>query len=167
MPTLSIFLIQLLMTIAVFSLLSKWVISPWLAAKAVPVALMILIAPHALRHIGLTFLVPSVTNPAIPADFAFTTAWGDFISALLAIASLFALKQSWRFAVPLVWVFSIVGSVDLIFALSHAQAVPTLGGTWYIPTFLVPLLLVTHYQIFVRLIKQRRLSESGQQASAH
>jgi len=165
MPTLSIFLTQLLMTIAVYSLLTKWVLSPWLASKPVPVALMILIAPHAIRHIGLTFLVPSVTDSAIPAEFAFTTAWGDFISALLAISCLFALKHSWRFAMPLVWVFNIVGSVDLIVALSHADAVPTLGGTWYIPTFLVPLLLVTHYQIFARLLKQRSFSEPEKQVS--
>ena len=34
---------------------------------------------------------------------------------------------------------------------SHAQAVPHLGAAWYIPTFLVPVLLVTHFMIFTRL----------------
>jgi hypothetical protein len=28
-----------------------------------------------------------------------------------------------------------------------------LAGTWNIPTFFVPLLLVTHFMIFVRLLK--------------
>jgi hypothetical protein len=32
--------------------------------------------------------------------------------------------------------------------------VPDLGVAWFIPTFFVPLLLVTHYQIFVRLLQQ-------------
>jgi hypothetical protein len=154
MESLAIFLTQLIMSVGVYSLLAKWVLSPWLSNKAMPIALMILIAPHAMRHIGLTFLVPSVTDPTIPLSFAFMTAWGDFASAVLAIACLFALKNSWRLALPLVWLFNIVGSVDLITALSQGVAVPMLAGTWYIPTFLVPLLLVTHYMIFVRLLKR-------------
>jgi hypothetical protein len=39
-------------------------------------------------------------------------------------------------------------------ALRQAEAVPDLGVAWFIPTFFVPLLLVTHYQIFVRLLQQ-------------
>jgi hypothetical protein len=136
------------------SMLEKRVISPWLKSKAMPVALMILIAPHAMRHIGLTFLVPSVTDPAIPAKFAFMTAWGDFASAVLAITCLFALKHSWRFALPLVWLFNIVGTVDFITSLGQADAGSMLAGTLDIPTYFVPLLLVTHYLIFVRLLKR-------------
>ena len=53
----------------------------------------------------------------------------------------------------LAWGFNIVGTADLLFTLSHADAVPDLGATWYIPTFLVPLLLVTHFMMFMRLIR--------------
>ena len=154
MGTLEIFLTQLILSLFVYALLAKWVISPWLNEKATNIALMILIAPHAIRHIGLTFLVPSVTDPTIPQDFAFLTAWGDFVSGLLAITALFALKHKWRPAVALVWIFSIVGSLDLLKALSQAEAVPTLAGTWYIPTFWVPLLLVSHVMIFRRLLRK-------------
>ncbi|MEH6593438.1 MAG: hypothetical protein V7746_24440 [Halioglobus sp.] len=158
MNTLEIFLTQLIMSFAVYTLLAKWVLSPWLREKAMSLALMILIAPHALRHVGLSFLVPSVTDPSLPASFAFTTAWGDFISALLAIVCLFALKHSWRLALPIVWVFNLIGTIDLVLALSQAEVVPLLAGTWYIPTFFVPLLLVTHGMIFVRLLKPQRSS---------
>lgn len=37
-------------------------------------------------------------------------------------------------------------------ALRQAEAVPNLGATWYIPTFFVPVLLVTHVMIFSRLL---------------
>jgi hypothetical protein len=30
------------------------------------------------------------------------------------------------------------------------------GAAWYIPTLFVPLLLVTHFMIFVRLLKRAR-----------
>ncbi|NRA22694.1 MAG: hypothetical protein HRU05_19645 [Oceanospirillaceae bacterium] len=153
MDTLAIFLTQLIMSIVVFSLLAKWVVYPWLVNRAAKISMMILIAPHSLRHIGLTFMVPSVTDPEIPQSFAFTTAWGDFSAAILALIALLALKNNWKLAIPLVWIFNLEGFIDLIFALSQAEAVPTLAGTWYIPTFIVPLLLISHIMIFIWLIK--------------
>lgn len=153
MDTLAIFLTQLSMSLFVYVLLAKWVVSPWLKQKSASIALMILVAPHTIRHIGLSFMVPSVTDPTILQSFAQMTAWGDFISGLLAIIVLFSLKYQWSMAKMLVWLFNIVGTLDLLKALSHAEVVPTLAGTWYIPTFLVPLLLVSHMMIFARLIK--------------
>ena len=40
---------------------------------------------------------------------------------------------------------NLVGTVDLMNALRQAEAVPHLGVTWFIPTFWVPVLLVTHW----------------------
>ena len=39
-------------------------------------------------------------------------------------------------------------------ALSQAEVIPQLGITWYIPTFIVPVLLVSHVMIFARLLKK-------------
>jgi hypothetical protein len=50
----------------------------------------------------------------------------------------------------------VVGSLDLLNALRQAEAVPYLEGTWYIRTFFVPLLLVTHVMIFTRLLDVSR-----------
>jgi len=149
-----IVLTQLITSVIVFSAFAKWVLNPWLANKPYSIALMILIAPHVTRHIGLTFLVPSVTAAGIPSDFAFYTAWGDMLSAILAMLSIIALRRAWRLAIPLVWLFNSLGFTDLLIALSSTEAIPTLGGTWYIPTFWVPVLLVTHVMIFLRLVKK-------------
>ena len=54
----------------------------------------------------------------------------------------------------LVWIFNIVGTVDLLYAHSHADVIPDVGAAWYIPTMFLPLLLVTHFMIFVRLIRK-------------
>jgi hypothetical protein len=102
----------------------------------------------------MVFLVPGIAAQPLPDSFAIPAAYGDLISALLALLVLIALRADWARALVLVWIFNIVGSVDLLYALSHADAVPDLGATWYIPTFLVPLLLVTHFMIFVRLIRK-------------
>ncbi len=55
-------------------------------------------------------------------------------------------------AVALVWLFNVVGTVDLANALRHVDVVPRFAATWYIPTMLVPLLLVTHFMSFKRLL---------------
>ena len=156
MDTLEIFGLQLVLSLIVYALIAKWYVAPWLAEKPIHQALMPLIFPHAFRHIGLTFFVPGVVAQPLPSFFANTAAYGDFVSGLLAILSLVALRGGWSLALPLVWLFNIVGMLDLLNALRQAEAVPDLGATWYIPTFLVPLLLVTHVMIFARLLRRER-----------
>lgn len=154
MDALSIFGLQLVLSLLVYALIAKWYVSPWLAEKPLNQALMLLIFPHALRHLGLTFLVPGAVAQPLPDFFAATAAYGDLVSGLLALLCLVALRRNWGLAMGLVWIFSIVGTVDLLNALRHADAVPDLGSTWYIPTFFVPILLVTHYMVFARLLKR-------------
>ena len=154
MNTLAIFGLQLALSLLVYALLAKWYVAPWLADKPMEHALIALIFPHALRHLGLAFLANGVAEQSLPHDFATAAAYGDFVSGLLAIVCLFALRHSWTLALPLVWIFNVVGTADLLNALSHAEAIPSLGATWFIPTFFVPLLLVTHTMIFARLLKR-------------
>ena len=156
MDTLAIFGLQLVLSLIVYSLVAKWYVMPWLAEKPIHQALMPLIFPHALRHIGLTFFVPGVVAQPLPSFFANTVGYGDLISGLLALLSLVALRGRWGLALPLVWLFDIVGTADLLNALRHADAVPNFGATWYIPTFWVPVLLVTHVMIFARLLRRGR-----------
>ena len=152
MDMLTIFGTQLVLSIFVYALIAKWYVVPWLADKPMEQVLIALIFPHALRHVGLTFFAPGVVADSLPESFAYAAAYGDLISGLLAIVSLIALRNSWVVALPLVWVFNVVGSLDLLNALRQAQAIPYLEATWYIPTFFVPLLLVTHVMIFTRLL---------------
>ncbi|MEO2017598.1 MAG: hypothetical protein ABGZ53_24860 [Fuerstiella sp.] len=164
MDTLTIFGLQLVLSLTVFGLIAKWYVVPWLSEKPLHLALTVLIFPHALRHVGLVFLVPGLVGESLPSYFAWTAAYGDFVAGLLALISLVALRHGWGLALPLVWLFNIVGTVDLVHALSHADAVPHLGATWYIPTFFVPLLLVTHVMVFSRLmchVRQSCRSDEG------
>lgn len=154
MDTLAIFGLQFVLSLIVYALIAKWFVTPWLAGKPINQALILLIFPHALRHVGLTFFVPGVVAEPLPSFFANTAAYGDLISGLLALLALVALRGGWGLALPLVWLFSIVGTADLLNALRQADAVPDLGATWYIPTFWVPILIVTHVMIFARLLRR-------------
>jgi hypothetical protein len=153
MDPLSIFVLQLVLSTTVFAIAAKWYVVPWLAGLTNDQALTILIFPHAMRHIGLLFLVPGIVAQPLPDFFAYTAAYGDLISGLLALLAIIVIRKGRSIAIPLVWIFNIIGTVDLLNALRHAELVPDLGATWYIPTFFVPLLLVTHAMIFMRLLK--------------
>ena len=55
-------------------------------------------------------------------------------------------------AITFVWLFNIIGTFDLANALRQPDAIASFGAAWYIPTFFVPLLLVTHFLIFKELL---------------
>jgi hypothetical protein len=63
-----------------------------------------------------------------------------------------------RSAKLFVWLFNIVGSLDLIDAITLAtayDAAPFMGAAYWIPAFWVPALLVTHYLTFLVLLRGR------------
>ena len=153
MDMLAIFGLQILLSLVVCSLLAKWFVVPWLRGKKQDEALFWLTLPHATRHVGMVFLVPGVVAQSLPRGFAVAAAYGDLAAGVLALLVLIALRSRWSGTTALVWLFNVVGTVDLLNALRHAEAVPHLGAAWYIPTFWVPVLLVTHFMIFGRLFR--------------
>lgn len=154
METLEIFGLQFILSLLIITLVAKWYAVSWLSDKPLYTALGILILPHTFRHIGLTFLTPAVVSNDIPEFFANSAGYGDFAAGLLAIIAVIALRKNWGTALGLVWIFNIVGSIDLLNALRQSDAVPHFGAAWFIPTFLVPLLIVTHVMVFARLLKR-------------
>ena len=123
-------------------------------------ALVPLVAPHMFfRTIGLSFLVPGVVSPSLPAAFAAPAAYGDLVAGMLAIASILALAKHTSWAVLLVWVFNVWGAGDLLNAIyqgfAHAVDPGALGAAFYIPTAIVPPLLVTHGLIFWALLRAK------------
>ncbi len=152
----AIFGLQFALSTVVFAVLAWVLVTHWLEELPLKTALTILIAPHAFRHIGMSFLVPALNAETLPVSFATAAAYGDLAAGILALLSILALQTSTRLALPLVWLFNIVGVADLVNALRQAEAVPHFGATWFIPTFIVPLLLVTHGIIFARLLRGER-----------
>ncbi len=160
MDMVAIFGLQIFLSVVVCSLLAKWFLAPWLREKTQRESLFWLTLPHATRHVGLVFLVPGVVAPSLPHGFAVSAAYGDLAAGVLAMFVLIALRSRWAGTTALVWLFNVVGTVDLLNALRHSQAVPHLGAAWFIPTFLVPVLLVTHFLIFVGLFKNASKHEA-------
>jgi len=115
-------------------------------------ALLIL---HSFRFVGLAFLFPGVVSPDLPHAFAHPVAYGDIVAAVLALVSLLLLPSAAGTAAA--WIFSIWGSADLLNAFyqaNHAAVLAgQLGATYFIPTVVVPLLLITHFVAFYLLLR--------------
>jgi hypothetical protein len=128
---------------------------PELRPRQRPEALRPLLILHSLRFIGLAFLVPGVVSPDLPSAFAHSAAYGDIIAAILALLSLLSVARGAGIVVA--WVFNLWGSVDLLNAFyqaNHAGLLAgQLGATYFIPTLVVPLLLITHGLCFRILLQ--------------
>ena len=151
-----IFALQFLLSLVIYGLIARWYVAPRLATLPLAGALTPLLFLHATRHLGMVFLVPAVVGGALPPEFAVPAAYGDLLAALLALLAIVALRARWPIALALVWLFSVVGTLDLLNALFQGNRLQVqLGAAYYIPTVAVPALLVTHAMIFVMLVTRR------------
>lgn len=114
----AIFGLQVVLSLVVYSLIARWYVVPRLAALPLRDALTPLLLLHAFRYLGMVFLVPTVVGPALPAAFAVPAAYGDLLAALLALLAIAALRQAWPLAIPLVWLFNVEGTLDLVNAFT-------------------------------------------------
>lgn len=79
---------------------------------------------------------------------------------MLAVAATLALAKRASWAIALVWLFNVWGASDLLNAIYQgnvrAQIDPgAQGAAFYIPTAVVPPLLVTHALIFWLLLRPK------------
>jgi len=131
-------------------------------------ALRPLLILHSFRFLGLAFLVPGVVSPDLPRAFATAAAFGDIVAAALGLLSLLSLQSAPGLLVT--WIFNAWGSVDLVNAFYQANATGLspgqLGATYFIPTLIVPLLLITHGLVFRILLQHQREPAIGQSRQA-
>ena len=68
-----------------------------------------------------------------------------------------ALRTGSSIAIPLTWLFNVVGLLDPINAFYQGLSNDVqLGAAYYIPTFIVPALVITHLMIFRMLVRHPR-----------
>ena len=146
-----------------FGLIAKWYLYPTLIKLNRNNAFRPILFFHSFRYIGLVFLIPGVTAEVLDPRFSIPAAYGDLLVSLLALISIIALKQSWQFAIGLVWIFNTIGTFDLLNAVFQGlNYVPanSFGAALFIPIVAVPALLVSHYIVFVLLLKKDKHNNS-------
>ena len=141
----------------VFGLIAKWYLWPAIKDRAPKIALTPLLLYACLRVNGLLFLMPGLVSQDLPKAFAVPTAYGDLTAAVLALLALWPLRSENALAAPMVWLFNIVGLLDLMYAnvstfKDHVD--PTyLGVSYYLAALNVPAMMVVHVLIFAYLLR--------------
>lgn len=127
----------------------------------------VFVGVNAVRVLGVFFLI-LYADGRLPAPFAPSAGWGDIVVGITALPVAFlAARQAtgWR---PIGLVWNVAGFADLVMAvgLGVTSAIDSplrifVGGPdttlmsqlpmFLVPGFLVPLLLLTHLAVFVRL----------------
>ena len=160
MPTQALFGISVAFGFIAWGIVAAQYLWPELRDQPSVQALRSLLILHSFRFIGLAFLIPGVVSAELPAAFAGPAAYGDFIAAILALVALAGLQT--RLGLLLVWVFNLWGTADLLYAFYQGNSVGfapgQLGAAYFIPTFVVPLLLITHGLVFRLLLQGGRVA---------
>jgi hypothetical protein len=171
---LNILTANLVLSTFVFWITARIYVIPRLDRLSPQAVLLPILLLHSLRHLGLMFLAPGAIYEGMPARFAYPAALGDLLAAVLAMAAIVPVAKNTRAARPLVWIFNVVGTVDLAAAIALATiygAAPYMGPAYWIPAFWVPALLVTHYLTFVVLSRkvflEREAATVGARGNSH
>jgi hypothetical protein len=154
----ALFGLSILMSFVAFAILTRVMIWPRLRLLSGADALLRLVIPHTFRFLGLSFLVPGVVSPSLSPAFAVPAAYGDLVAAALADIAALALVARVSWGTPIVWVLNVWGTIDLLRAVYEGQIgvgidPGSLGAAFFIPTVVVPLLLVTHGLMFWVLLR--------------
>ena len=167
MQTQFAFFVSIAFSLIAWGMVAARYIWPELRLRQRAEALRPLLMLHSFRFIGLAFLVPGVVSLGLPSAFAHSAAYGDIIAAILALLALILLPST--SGVVIAWIFNVWGTADLFNAFyqaNHAGLMAgQLGAAYFIPTFIVPLLLITHGLGF-RILVQRQ-PQSAMQESRH
>ena len=151
------FYVSIAFSVIAWGVVTARYIWPELRLRSRAEALRPLLILHSFRFIGLAFLVPGVVSPDVPSAFAQSAAYGDIIAAILALLALTSL--SGRAGIVIAWIFNIWGTAELFNAFyqaNHAGLLAgQLGAAFFLPTLVVPLLLITHGLAFRILLQHQ------------
>ena len=154
------FFVSIAFSLIAWGIVAARYIWPELRHRERAEALRPLLIFHSFRFIGLAFLVPGVVSPDLPSAFARSAAYGDLVAAILALLALTSLPSA--SGVVIAWIFNLWGTADLFNAFyqaNHAGLMAgQLGATYFIPTLIVPLLLITHGLGFRILVQHQKVS---------
>jgi len=160
MQTQLAFFVSIAFSLIAWGIVAARYVWPELRLRPRAEALRPLLIFHSFRFIGLAFLVPGVVSSDLPSAFARSAAYGDLVAAILALLALISLPSA--SGVVIAWIFNLWGTADLFNAFyqaNHAGLMAgQLGATYFIPTFVVPLLLITHGIGFRVLLQHQNVS---------
>ena len=139
--------------------LTFWYVVPALRDRSPASALVPLLWIHMFRYVALQLF--SAQEFGLDASDAVRDeiAYGDFVGAVLALGSLFALRFRWRFTMVLVWIFVLATVIDLgnafIQGVREDLFESATDVSWMILIFYVPALWISTALVAWQLLRAR------------
>lgn len=149
-------------SLMVFTSIAIWYVYPWVKTQEQLSAFVPLIGIHLFRNVGMMALAPGMAASEVSISIYEQMAYGDLISAALALIAIFIIRNQKSMIVALgaIWVFNIFGFLDVLHAMNLAMgnglADLPMGATWLVGVFYVPMLIVSHIMIFYMLRKRNK-----------
>lgn len=157
METRLVFLLAVIAATVAWAMLAAVIVWPRLRTLPRTEALRWVAFPQAFRFVGLSFIVSGVVSPMLPAAFAVPDAWGDIAAVVLALLAITALTRRWSLGIALMWLLSLWGTFDLLrgYYLGMVNNIDAgaFGAAYFLPTFVVPGLLLAHILAFLLLLR--------------
>ena len=117
----ALFGLSMLMSLLAFAIVTRIYVWPRLRVMRGPDVFIPFVIPHTFRFLGLSFLIPGVVSPWLSPAFAVPATYGDLVAAVLADVAALALAARASWAVLIVWVFNVWGTLDLLRAIYEGQ----------------------------------------------
>src|SRR5437868_10658358 len=130
--------VNLIANTAIFYVAARLYLLPLVPRVRPQLILVPILLLHSMRHLGLMFLTRGATYPGLPPQFAYPAAFGDLLTAIIALVTIPIVLRRSSLAKPAVWVFNVFGTVDLVVAITLAtiyNAPVAMGPSYWIPAF--------------------------------
>ena len=151
-----LFALQFTLSLVLFSTVAAWYVVPWLKRVPTHTALAPLFLVHVLRYLPSSAFAPGQVGASVPMDAMSAIAYGDLLSAVLALIAAGFLFYRLPGAIGVAWLVNVVTAADWLYAgyvaASRELVTYPMGGNWYIINYYVPLIGVVHVLIFARLL---------------
>lgn len=150
--------------------------SDWFQIVLENATLQSLVFIHVFRFVGIFFLI-CYTYDALPRDFALAGGIGDIVAATLCLVVIYALNNKKSYAIPLTYLWNIIGILDILNVLFLAIITTRTAiennevgvgefGTFpfaWIPAFAPATIIFLHIVVFKKLalIRKNRINKNA------
>ncbi|MEA5582701.1 hypothetical protein VB620_15285 [Nodularia harveyana UHCC-0300] len=144
--------------LVLYTLIFFWYVQPSLSKLPFETAVLPMLLLHVFRFAGFTLLAVGQVDPSLPQEALSAIAYGDLLAAISALIAALALRGQSSLAVPLIWLFTLIGFADIInvgrIAISLDLFNKYIGVMWFVAILFFPILLIAHIYIVYRLINK-------------
>lgn len=138
--------VQCTFSTLIFFLIIKWYVVPRITKANKYDILALLLLVNVFRYLPLSLFMPGQVSAEFPPYLKEIVAHGDFLSGVLALIALLAIKSKKKSAVAFTYVFSIVSIMDMVVVLTLAMKEQVyelpLGANYFTVSVYVPMLIV-------------------------